>query len=194
MSLNTTDRKSAAQSAKPAPTTEPALTRLANLGHARRPIDAHDRLTSPPLTDVVGVASALTGLVEVEITPTDLPDLQELNQFAQRFVQSALTGSPLPNLRRLNTLAGRNRGHPCLVVAVGGVWQQQMIWEQTSAAIQLERTVIDELATLDRTRFKECATPDCALAFYDSTRPRTRRWHSETCGWRTRQARYHRRP
>ena len=84
-----TGGESVAPSAKRAPTTQPALIRLANLGHARRPIDVHDQLTSPPLTDVAGVAGALTGLVEVEITLTDLPALQELNQFAQRFVQSA---------------------------------------------------------------------------------------------------------
>jgi predicted RNA-binding Zn ribbon-like protein len=194
MFLDTTGCEFVEQLAKGAPTKEPALVRLANLGHECRPADERNRLTGPPLTAVVGAASLLAGLVEADIAVADLPGLRKLNHFAQRFVQSALTGSPLPDLTELNTLAGRSRGHPRLVAAVGGGWQRRMIWEPTSAAIHLARTVIDELATLDRSRFKECATPDCPMVFYDNTRSRTRRWHNETCGWRTRQARHHRRP
>ncbi len=65
-----------------------------------------------------------------------------------------------------------------------------MVWEYPSGASELANRLIEELATLDSTRLRECERPECTLVFYDTTRPGTQRWHAEDpCGWYERQRR-----
>jgi predicted RNA-binding Zn ribbon-like protein len=60
-----------------------------------------------------------------------------------------------------------------------------------SACATLTIHVIAGLVALEPSRLRRCARPECGLVFYDSTRPGTRRWHSERpCGLRERQRRY----
>jgi hypothetical protein len=97
-----------------------------------------------------------------------------------------LTPSPV----RLNRLAASCVGRTELRVTPESGLDAITVWDSGPAAAALARRVIEELATVDPTRLRCCARPECSLFFYDSSRSGTQRWHSEVpCGWRERQRR-----
>jgi predicted RNA-binding Zn ribbon-like protein len=56
------------------------------------------------------------------------------------------------------------------------------------------RDAVELLSSGDIERVRECAAKDCALLFFDQSRPGRRQWCADTaCGARTRTARYRRR-
>jgi predicted RNA-binding Zn ribbon-like protein len=60
-----------------------------------------------------------------------------------------------------------------------------------AALATIARDAIDLFSGPLATRVRECARPDCALLFVDTSRPGRRRWCSmETCGNRTKTAAY----
>jgi predicted RNA-binding Zn ribbon-like protein len=83
----------------------------------------------------------------------------------------------MPDPAPLNALASDSQARLRLVDS-GGALRQEPLWEDGSSAAQLARRLIAELASLDSTRLRACARPQCTLLFYDTTRSRTRRWHA----------------
>jgi predicted RNA-binding Zn ribbon-like protein len=71
----------------------------------------------------------------------------------------------------------------------GEVRLRQVAGDPVIGAITL---AVAELVTTDRwSRLRMCANDECRAVFYDTTRSRTRRWHSyEVCGNRTNVAAY----
>jgi predicted RNA-binding Zn ribbon-like protein len=64
----------------------------------------------------------------------------------------------------------------------------------TAALSTVARDAVDLLSGPLRARIRECARPDCALLFVDTSRPGQRRWCSMAgCGNRTKTAAYRRR-
>jgi predicted RNA-binding Zn ribbon-like protein len=60
-----------------------------------------------------------------------------------------------------------------------------------TAVAELAHRLVEELGRLDPVRVRHCAREACDLLFYDTTRSRTQRWHSESpCGNRERQDRF----
>jgi predicted RNA-binding Zn ribbon-like protein len=65
---------------------------------------------------------------------------------------------------------------------------------QAAALSTVTRDAIDLFASEYTDRIRECASPECALLFVDTSRPGRRRWcSSEACGSKDRSAAYRRR-
>jgi predicted RNA-binding Zn ribbon-like protein len=166
--------------------TPEALITLANLGLPRRPAGAGTPVTEPALPDVPTSSRQLEALITRPLTEADLPGLRDLQQASARAVGALLTGE-LPDCAPVNALAAGSAGRAELVIS-GGELRQQIAWDDATATAALARRLVAELAALDPSRLRRCARRECDLAFYDTTRSRTRRWHAEDpCGWRQRQ-------
>ena len=92
------------------------------------------------------------------------------------------------DLEAINEFAAGPPLVPCLA---GGA----RVWRDPSAAQALSDVARDAIALLadpdQRARLRRCASPDCELIFYDSSRPGRRRWCStERCGDRMRARAY----
>jgi predicted RNA-binding Zn ribbon-like protein len=161
------------------------LVTLANLGRPRRPSGVRAPVTEPVLPDVARAAEQLSGLAAGPVTDADLPALRRLQAFTAEAAMVILAGR-MPDPAPLNALASNSQARLRLADS-GGALRQELLWEDGSSAARLARRLIAELASLDSTRLRECARPQCTLLFYDTTRSRTRRWHAEDpCGWRER--------
>jgi predicted RNA-binding Zn ribbon-like protein len=168
-----------------ADTNPDVLVTLANLGRPRRPSGVRELVIQPELPDAAGAAEQLSGLAAGPVTDLDLPVLRRLRAFAVEAAGVILAGG-IPSPAPLNALASDSRARLRLVDR-GGALRQELLWEDGSSAARLARRLITELASLDPTRLRECARPQCTLLFYDTTRSRTRRWHADDpCGWRER--------
>lgn len=138
-----------------------------------------------------GVLSSRRG---AGLSERDMTELRDLRDSVEHLL-SHLVGQPGAGARRavptegvvvLNRLAGRCRwtlrvapdltpsyapSHNDPVAAVAGLCAQ-------------------ELSECDATRLRVCERPECQRYFYDTTRNRSARWHSEDpCGWRIRSER-----
>ena len=86
--------------------------------------------------------------------------------------------------------------HPPLVPQL--TEQGELVWVSErpveAAFATIARDAVDLLSGPLAGRIRECAAPDCALLFVDSSRPGRRRWCSgEACGNRTRTKAYRQR-
>lgn len=159
---------------------------LANLGRPRRPSGASAPLAERVLPDLATACQQLSNLGELPVTDIDLPGLRMLQRLAVEITDRLLHRRTL-DPTALNDLARDSHAGVHLAIAEGAP-RLGLIWEDRSIVSFLARRVIEELATIDPGRLRECARPECTLLFYDTTRSRTRRWHAEDpCGWRERQ-------
>jgi predicted RNA-binding Zn ribbon-like protein len=92
---------------------------------------------------------------------------------------------------RLTKLAQPSTATVRLDVNENRTLRARLEWSEPTPAATLARRVALELAGIDIARLKRCERPACNLAFYDTTRSGTQRWHAESpCGNRERQRRY----
>jgi hypothetical protein len=163
-----------------------ALITLANLGLPRRPGGARTRVTEAALPDAATASRQLDALIATPVTEADLPALRDLQRACAQGVDALLAGG-VPDCGPVNAIAGGSTGRAELVVC-GGELREHIAWDDATAAAELARRLVAELAALDPSRLRRCARRACGLVFYDTTRSRTRRWHAEDpCGWRERQ-------
>jgi predicted RNA-binding Zn ribbon-like protein len=166
--------------------TPQALITLANLGLPRRPAGSRTRVTEAALPDAATASRQLGALIAGPVTEADLPHLRSLQRAAAHAVDALLAGE-VPDCAAINAVASGSTGRAELVVS-GGKLGERIVWDDGTAAAELARRLVGELATLDASRLRRCARRECDLVFYDTTRSRTRRWHAEDpCGWRERQ-------
>ncbi len=166
--------------------TPEAMITLANLGLPRRPGGARTRLTEAALPDAATASRQLGPLIAGPVTEADLPGLRDLQRAAAQAADALLAGE-IPDCAPVNTIASGSTGRTELVVS-GGELRERIVWDDGTAAAELARRLVGELAGLDPGRLRRCARRECDLVFYDTTRSRTRRWHAEDpCGWRERQ-------
>jgi predicted RNA-binding Zn ribbon-like protein len=112
---------------------------------------------------------------------------EAINRLARPDVQ-AHTG----DRATLNRWAARPPLAPQLSEGGDLVWVSQRAIEAAFATIA--RDAVDLLTGPLAARIRECAAPDCALLFVDSSRPGRRRWCAgEACGNRTRTKAYRQR-
>jgi predicted RNA-binding Zn ribbon-like protein len=110
------------------------------------------------------------------LTDQDLQDTRLLREAIYRLMTAHIAGRRLPrgDIAVVNMAASR----PCRVPRLGPVGQLQ--WapaEQLSAALSaVARDAIELISGADVDRIRECAAPDCAFLFLDTSRPGTRRW------------------
>lgn len=166
--------------------TPEALITLANLGLPRRPAGARTRVTAAALPDAATASRQLGALIAGPVTEADLPGLRSLQRAAAQAVDVLLAGE-VPGCAAINAVASGSTGRAELVVS-GGELRERIVWDDRTAAAELARRLVGELAALDPSRLRRCGRSECNLAFYDTTRSRTRHWHAEDpCGWRERQ-------
>jgi predicted RNA-binding Zn ribbon-like protein len=174
-------------------TDAPLLVALANAGRARRPSGARTRLATDPLANAPGASELLTPFLGRRVTAAELPALRRLQKEASTITNTLIRGAT-PDPRTLNQLAASCLGQLELQINQTGGTSAAIRWRPAPAAATLARQVIEEVGELDPARLRRCARADCQLVFYDTTRPGTQRWHSESpCGWRERQNRHRQR-
>jgi predicted RNA-binding Zn ribbon-like protein len=137
-------------------------------------------------------ASVLSCAPRVE--QSELDEARRLRESIYRMAKLAGTGRPDGrDLRELNRWAAE----PPLVPRLGEdgrtvTWVADRPVEAALATIA--RDAADLLSGPFASRIRECAAPDCALLFVDSSRPGQRRWCSmKGCGNRMKTAAYRRR-
>jgi predicted RNA-binding Zn ribbon-like protein len=159
---------------------------LANLGRPRRPSGVAAAFAEPILADAAVASAQLAEVVDQPVAAADLADLRRLQRASVLAAEAVLAGEAL-DCAEVNALAAASYARIELFVT-HGVPRRQLIWTDTSLAAALARRLIEELSALEPDRLRRCARRECDLLFYDTTRSRTRRWHSEDpCGWRERQ-------
>jgi predicted RNA-binding Zn ribbon-like protein len=131
---------------------------------------------------------------EPKVRPVELEDARVLREAIYRVAKHVGGGSPDPrDVATINEWAAKPPLAPRLSA------------DARSVTCTAERPVAAALATIARDavdllsgplarRIRECAAPDCALLFVDSSRPGQRRWCSmSACGNRMKTAAYRRR-
>ena len=136
------------------------------------------------------------GLLEAA-PPVSARELESARSLREAIYRTArLAGSAAPaaaDLAEVNRWAAIPPLAPRLDDDGRGVsWTAERPVEAALATIS--RDAIDLVSGPFATRVRECARPDCALLFVDTSRPGRRRWCSmEACGNRTKTAAYRRR-
>jgi predicted RNA-binding Zn ribbon-like protein len=123
-----------------------------------------------------------------------LEDARVLREAIYRVAKLAGAGRPDPrDVAEVNAWAAR----PPLAPQLGDDGRS-LTWSAdrpvTAALATIARDAVELLSGPLAARVRECAAPDCALLFVDTSRPGRRRWCSmAACGNRTKTAAYRRR-
>jgi predicted RNA-binding Zn ribbon-like protein len=166
------------------------LVALANARAPRRPTGARAPSPTDALADRRTATALLRPFLDRPIRPRELRALRELHQAVYGIVNALVDGSRVP-VDALNQLSKAHPVTQLLEQIRGGELLITLRPSQPSACATLLTHAIAGLQTLEPSRLRRCARPECGLVFYDSTRPGTRRWHNERpCGLRERQRRY----
>jgi predicted RNA-binding Zn ribbon-like protein len=110
------------------------------------------------------------------LTEHDVLETRSLREAIYRLMTARITSQRLPpgDIAIVNAAAGR----PCRAPRLGPAGQ--LDWapaEPLSAALSaIARDAIDLISGANADRIRECAAPDCAFLFLDTSRPGTRRW------------------
>ncbi len=164
------------------------LLRVANLTVPLKPVGAPRTRPDPfSVPDVLAHALGLPGL-----SAADIEGLRVLHAVVVELVDRLVTGQAVAAAaERMNVLAHASVARMRLEPGRDRLLRPRLDWSDPDLAGAVARRVIHELGTLDVTRLRRCARPECDLVFYDTTRSGTRRWHAESpCGIRERQRRH----
>ncbi|HLI36025.1 MAG TPA: CGNR zinc finger domain-containing protein [Streptosporangiaceae bacterium] len=170
----------------------PVLLALANARQPRRPAGAREWKAPDPFASYPAAHALLEPLnLSQPLAEDELGDLAALADQALAIAE-ALTGQrPLPDLGTLNRFAEQAHATQVLRASSDGTLHAELRWRASSAVSELARRIVAEVGRLDPARLRRCSRQACNLLFYDTTRPGTQRWHSESpCGLRERQARW----
>src|SRR4051794_13576072 len=127
------------------------------------------------------------------VAPRELESARSLREAIYRTAKLAGAGRPTADdLDEINRRATHCPLAPRLDADARVSWSAERPVD--AALATLARDAIDLVSGPLATRVRECARPDCALLFVDTSRPGRRRWCSmEACGNRTKTAAYRRR-
>jgi predicted RNA-binding Zn ribbon-like protein len=127
------------------------------------------------------------------VSGAELESARRLREAIYRTAKLAGRGRPAEaDLAEINVWAARPPLAPRLAPHRRVEWSAPRPVE--AALATLARDAIDLVAGSLATRVRECARPDCALLFVDTSRPGRRRWCSMAgCGNRTKTSAYRRR-
>lgn len=147
-----------------------------------------ERLTTPQRWGQWLVAAGLVDIVP-EVSEGDVVRARSLREAIYRSVRALMQDESLPkaDLELINQWAAR----PPTAVRLAPSGELRMVAEPDQSdrcLAELARRSVHMLADADiMRRVRECAAPDCALLFYDASRPGRRRWCSDgACGTRNR--------
>lgn len=170
----------------------PALITLSNATRPRRPSGARAATTTDPFGSYAAAVSLLEPLGLSNPLGTDeLDDLKALADETRAITEALVSGSRPPGISTLNRLAQQASATQTLRIGPDGTLTADVRWHAASAVAELACRIVAELGRLEPARLRHCAREACDLLFYDTTRSRTQRWHSESpCGLRERQDRW----
>jgi CGNR zinc finger len=169
----------------------PALITLSNATRPRRPSGARRATTLDPFGSHSAAVSLLEPLgLSQPLRTGELGDLKALAAETRAITEALVSGRRPPSIRTLNRLARRASATQALHVGPDGTLTADVRWHAATAVAELASRIVSELGRLEPGRLRHCAREACDLIFYDTTRSRTQRWHSESpCGLRERQDR-----
>lgn len=170
----------------------PTLIVLANATRPRRPPNTRAAITVSPF-DSHSVAVALLEPLALaqRLDEGEVDDLRALAAETQAITEALLSNKRPPSIATLNRLAGQASATRTVRIAPDGTLSADVRWHAATAVAELACRIVAELGRLDPSRLRHCAREPCDLLFYDTTRSRTQRWHSESpCGQRERQDRW----
>lgn len=131
----------------------------------------------------------------VTVTPTGLSAARTLREAIYRIAHAVMAGRPA-TAHDEATLTAAAAAPALIPVLHHGTSRLTLPAEggEQAALSTVARDAIDLFTGTDTDRIRECASPECALLFVDTSRPGRRRWCSSTaCGSRDRSAAYRRR-
>jgi hypothetical protein len=170
----------------------PALVTLANAARPRRPAGVRAAYAADPFASHAAAVELLAPLgLSRPLGEDELDDLRRLADETRKITDALVGDGPLPGLEIVNRLAGQANATRSLRVTPDGSLATEVQWHVASAAAELASRIVAELGRIDPTRLRFCARDVCDLLFYDVTRSKTQRWHSDSpCGARERQERW----
>jgi predicted RNA-binding Zn ribbon-like protein len=169
-----------------------------------------DRLRSPAdlvafarQAEILPAAEAVRLQAEVADRPADAQAFLERARalrLALFHVFSAVAArQPVPaaDLDALNRELATTLAHQCVVVEPDGGFSWGWLggqYQLTHLLFPIVRSAADLLTSDDRQNVRQCAAPDCAWLFVDTSRNRSRQWCSmQTCGNRAKARRFYER-
>jgi predicted RNA-binding Zn ribbon-like protein len=123
----------------------------------------------------------------------DLAHARTLREAVYQTIRRRITGQPPGpgHLAIINNWAGRPPPRTWLAAEDGQLRARQDATTAAALVAILARDAVDLLGGPLSDRIRECAAPDCALLFLDTSRAGRRRWCSmATCGARAKMAAY----
>lgn len=120
--------------------------------------------------------------VPAELGIEDLECARAVRESIYALAHDRIAGRPLSshNAATLNAIAAHPDPAPALTA------DGQLAWAADAPAAALSRVARDAIELLvgsSAARLRECAAPDCAFLFVDTSRPGRRRWcASDRCG------------
>jgi predicted RNA-binding Zn ribbon-like protein len=137
---------------------------------------------------------AQAGLAEAPVVVDDsrLEEARRLREAVYRLVRAAMADEPVADEDRA-VVNEHARRQP--VAAQIGPDGEPELWTGRDAVqaglATVARDAVDLLTSGAVERVRECSAPDCALLFWDTSRPGRRRWCADgACGSRARSAAY----
>ena len=136
------------------------------------------------------LAESVLAAAGVEATAADVAAATRLRRGIWNAAEALVEGAS-PAAADVEAINQSAAGPPL----VPGLADGARVWREPSAAQALSDIARDAIALLadpaQHARLRRCASPDCDLIFYDSSRPGRRRWCStERCGDRMRARAY----
>ena len=128
----------------------------------------------------------------VEATPSQLAAARRLRECVYRLVRAAMAGEPGSVADR--DVVNEHARYPPVAAQIGPDGGP-LLWTGRDAVpaglATVARDAVDLLTSGGVERVRECDAPDCALLFWDTSRPGRRRWCADgACGSRVRSAAY----
>lgn len=170
----------------------PTVIALANATRPRRPPGARVATAVDPFASHAAALALVQPLgLSRALGRDELDDLRALASETRTIAEALMGGRRPPSVRTLNRLAARAGATEALQVQPDGTLTVVVHRQADTAVTELAQRLVEELGRLDPMRLRHCAREACDLLFYDTTRSRTQRWHSESpCGNRERQDRF----
>ncbi|GAA0265015.1 CGNR zinc finger domain-containing protein [Actinomadura nitritigenes] len=131
----------------------------------------------------------------VAVTPTGLDTARALREAIHRVAHAVMAGRPAA-VQDESTITVAAAAPPLIPVLHEGTGRLALpVGGGEEAALStVARDAIDLFTGTAAGRIRECASPECALLFVDTSRPGRRRWcSSAACGSKDRSAAYRRR-
>lgn len=152
---------------------------------------AFERLRTPEDLSRWLVAAGLSA-APVPVSRGVLRDARELREAVYRLVRSAMAGVDGSEDDRALVNAWARRPPIARQIGLDGdaqLWTGRAAGGAGLATVALD--AVDLLTSSAIGRVRECAAPDCALLFFDTSRPGRRRWCADrACGAKARSASY----